>query len=251
MPRLFLGNLGYDCRTRDLEALFKGYGEVSNINVKGKYGFVEIESKEDAEDAIHDLDGKSFNGGRIRIEFSNSYTGDYRGGSSRRSRSRDRYDAPPRFSDGRFRKSNYRIVVDNLSSRTSWQDLKDYMGKAGEVTYTSVKRPRAGEGLVEFADRSGMERAIRDLDDTRLDGNYIRLEMERRSFSRSRSRSRGRRRSSRSRSRSRSRRSRRSRSTSRRSRSRPRKSSRSQSRTRRSSGSKPRKSRSRSRSNSR
>jgi len=248
MPRLFLGNLGYDCRTRDLEDLFKNYGPVSNINVKGKYGFVEIDNKEDAEDAIHDLDGKSFNGGRIRIEFSNAYTGDYRGGSSRgRSRSRDRYDAPPRFSDGRFRKSNYRIVVDNLSSRTSWQDLKDYMGKAGEVTYTSVKRPRAGEGLVEFADRHGMERALRDLDDTRLDGNYIRLSLERRSGSRSRSRSRGRR-HSRSRSRSRSRRSRRSRSTSRRSRSRsrPRRSSRSQSRTRRSSGSKPRKSRSRS-----
>ena len=32
--------------------------------MKGKYGFIEIDEKEDAEDAIKDLDGKSFNGGR-------------------------------------------------------------------------------------------------------------------------------------------------------------------------------------------
>ena len=37
--------------------------------MKGKYGFVEIESKEDAEDAIHDLDGKSFNGGRLVLSL--------------------------------------------------------------------------------------------------------------------------------------------------------------------------------------
>jgi len=37
MPRLFLGNLGYDCRTSDIERMFKGYGDVRNINIK-KYG---------------------------------------------------------------------------------------------------------------------------------------------------------------------------------------------------------------------
>jgi len=118
MPRLFLGNLGYDCSTRDIEKIFKGYGEIRNVNIKGKFGFLEIEDKEDAEDAIRDLDGKSFNGGRIRIEYSNAYTGDDRRGRSR-DRSRDREG---RFSDGRFRKTNYRIVIDNLSGRTSWQN---------------------------------------------------------------------------------------------------------------------------------
>jgi len=205
MPRLFLGNLGYDCSTRDIEKIFKGYGEIRNVNIKGKFGFLEIEDKEDAEDAIRDLDGKSFNGGRIRIEYSNAYTGDDRRGRSR-DRSRDREG---RFSDGRFRKTNYRIVIDNLSGRTSWQDLKDYFSKAGEVSYTSVRRPKPGEGLVEFRDRESMEYALKELDDTKLDGNYIRCFEERRTPSRSRSRSRSRRRrrdNSRSRSRSRSRR---------------------------------------------
>ena len=36
-----------------------------NINIKGKFGFVEIDNEDDAEDAIKDLDGKSFNGGRL------------------------------------------------------------------------------------------------------------------------------------------------------------------------------------------
>jgi len=211
MPRLFLGNLGHDCRLRDIEKLFKNYGELRNVNIKGKYGFLEMDDREDAEDAIKDLDGKSFNGGRIRIEFSNAYTGgDNRRGRSRE-KSRDRDGR--RFSDGRFRKSNYRIIVENLNSRTTWQDLKDFMCKAGEVVYTSVRRPTPGEGLVEFRDRDAMEYAIKELDDQKLDGNYIRCMEEKRSPSRSRSRSRSRR-YSRSRSRSR-----RSRSRSRRSRS--------------------------------
>lgn len=28
MPRLFLGNLGHDCRSRDIEKLFKDYGTI-------------------------------------------------------------------------------------------------------------------------------------------------------------------------------------------------------------------------------
>ena len=64
MPRLFLGNLGHDCRERDIEKLFKGYGDLKHVNIKGPYGFVELDDKRDAEDAIKDLNGKTFNGGR-------------------------------------------------------------------------------------------------------------------------------------------------------------------------------------------
>ena len=77
---------------RDIEKMFKGYGDLRNINIKvspplntlehavrehpqGQYGFLEIDDKEDAEDAIKDLNGKSFNGGRIKIEFSYAYSG--------------------------------------------------------------------------------------------------------------------------------------------------------------------------------
>ena len=50
---------------------------------KGQYGFMEIEDRHDAEDAIKDINGKSFNGTRIKVEFSHAYSGndrDRRGG---------------------------------------------------------------------------------------------------------------------------------------------------------------------------
>merc|ERR1712025_919589 len=120
----------------------------------------------------------------------------------------DRRDREPhrgrQISDGKFKRTNYRLVVENLSSRTSWQDLKDFMRKAGDITYTTVNRGTRGEGLVEFSDREGMEYALRELDDTKLDGKRIRLVEEKRSPSRSRSRNNRRRERRRSESRSRS-----------------------------------------------
>ena len=35
-------------------------------------------------------------------------------------------------------RTGYRVVVENLSSSTSWQDLKDFMRQAGEVNYTNT-----------------------------------------------------------------------------------------------------------------
>merc|ERR1712128_39821 len=198
MPRLFLGNLGHDCRERDIEKFFHGYGDLKHVNIKGPYGFVELDDKRDAEDAIRDLNGKSFNGGsRIRIEYAqgNDRGGerDRRGGGGferRDNRGGGDRSGGRQVSDGKFKRTNYRLVGENLSSRTSWQDLKDFMRKAGDITYTTVNRGNRGEGLVEFTDREGMEYAIKELDDTKLDGNRIRLTEERKGGSRSNSRKR-------------------------------------------------------------
>merc|ERR1711973_49594 len=110
-------------------------------------------------------------------------------------------------------KTDYRIVVENLSSRTSWQDLKDYFRSAGEISYANVAR--SGEGIVEFASRKGLDYALDHADDLELDGRRLKIYEEGRgrgggggrgrSRARSRSRSRDRSRSkSRDRSRSRS-----------------------------------------------
>ncbi|XP_055908111.1 serine-arginine protein 55 isoform X1 [Eupeodes corollae] len=156
---------------------------------------------------------------------------------SKNSRSSSRYGPPLR--------TEYRLIVENLSSRVSWQDLKDYMRQAGEVTYADAHKQRRNEGVVEFASLSDMKTAIEKLDDTDLNGRRVRLVEDRRG---GRSGGRGRSRSSSSRSRSRSRR--RSRSRSRRSsRSRSKSHSRSKSRGARSKSKSVVKSRSRSRSN--
>ena len=52
MPRLFLGNLGHDCRQRDIEKLFDGYGELRNINIKVSYESGDGHDVTDADDGL-------------------------------------------------------------------------------------------------------------------------------------------------------------------------------------------------------
>ena len=37
-------------------------------------------------------------------------------------------------------RTDYRLIVENLSSRVSWQDLKGYMRQAGEVTFADAHK---------------------------------------------------------------------------------------------------------------
>lgn len=225
--RVYVGGLPHGVRERDVERFFKGYGRTRDILIKNGYGFVEFEDYRDADDAVYELNGKEILGERVTVEPAR---GTARGGGSRRDNDRyDRYDR--RGGGSRFEKSRrdsrnssrygpplrteYRLTVENLSSRVSWQDLKDYMRQAGEVTYADAHKQRKNEGVVEFATSSDMKTAIDKLDDTELNGRRIRLVEDR--GSRNGRNGRARSRSSSSRSRSRSRRRTRSRSRSRRS----------------------------------
>jgi arginine/serine-rich splicing factor 4/5/6 len=214
--KVYLGNLSYDIRERDLEKFLKGYGRIRNISVKEGYGFAEFEDRRDAEDAVKDLDGKTIDGRRVRVEHtrdsrfdggrSGGGGGGGGGGSGGGSYGRGKVTSGPPG-----QRTGYRLVVENLSSSTSWQDLKDYMRQAGEVTYTNTHQNRNGEGIVEFGSRGDMEYALDKLDGSELAGRRIKLYEENkgrgggRSRSRSRSSPRRRDRESRSRSRSRSR----------------------------------------------
>ncbi|XP_045503899.1 serine-arginine protein 55 isoform X8 [Colias croceus] len=218
--RVYVGGLPFGVRERDLEKFFKGFGRIRDILIKNGYGFVEFEDYRDADDAVYELNGKELLGERVSVERARGVP-----------RGSDRWGgrdgkAPPRAraprssqptSDYNYRygpptRTEYRLIVENLSSRISWQDLKDYMRQAGEVTYADAHKQHRNEGVVEFATHSDMRAAIEKLDGTELNGRRIRLVEDRRS-SRRRSRSS----SSRSRSRSRPRRGSRSRSRSRRS----------------------------------
>lgn len=62
--RVYLGNLPDSARERDVEKFLKGYGKLREVALKNGYGFVEFDDYRDADDAVHDLDGKDFLGGR-------------------------------------------------------------------------------------------------------------------------------------------------------------------------------------------
>jgi len=175
---------------RDIEDVFNYYGEIRRIDIKNGFGFVEFYDDRDADDAINGEDGKELRGRRMHVEPSRGGGDRGRGGGAG-------------YGGKRYK---WRLRVEGLDSRTSWQDLKDFARKAGEVAFTDVQSNRGKkEGVIEYTNEDDMIYALKKLDDTKLDGTYVRLYEENKGGGRSESRSRSpRRKDKRSRSRSRS-----------------------------------------------
>ncbi|KAM4662625.1 serine/arginine-rich splicing factor 5-like isoform 2-T2 [Discoglossus pictus] len=125
--RVFIGRLNPAAREKDVERFFKGYGRIRDIDLKRGFGFVEFEDPRDADDAVYELDGKELCSERVTIEHARLRSrGGGRGGIGGRGRYPDRFSsrrgprsdrsAPP------IRTEN-RLIVENLSSRVSWQPI--------------------------------------------------------------------------------------------------------------------------------
>jgi len=72
---IYVGNLDYRVNENDLEEVFSEYGTVSSAKVimdkfngrsKG-FGFVEMEKQDEAEKAIQELDGATFENRKIMV----------------------------------------------------------------------------------------------------------------------------------------------------------------------------------------
>jgi len=214
--KLFVGHVSADARSKDLERFFRDNGfskSVTEVVVKAGYGFVIFDDRRDADDAIFELNGKEFMNYKLQVEYAKPNGrsedrggGRYGGGGERGGgfRSRDdrgrgggrNGDREERFSSKYTRPYNteHRVYINNLSSRCNWQDIKDYFRQAGEVTFAKCHREQVGEGVVEFATREAMVKAVEKLNNTELFGKKLRLSCDA-SNSRSRSRSRSKRRS--------------------------------------------------------
>ena len=93
--KLYVGNLGFDVSSSDLEQLFASHGTVDSANVitdrstgqsKG-FGFVEMSSNAEAEAAIAAVDGKEFGGRTLKVnEARPRPAGGGGGGGGRRGR---------------------------------------------------------------------------------------------------------------------------------------------------------------------
>jgi len=73
--KLYVGNLSFDTTQQDLEKLFAEIGTVTSTNIiedreTGRprgFGFVEMSSKEDGQNAITQLNGKEFDGRQLKV----------------------------------------------------------------------------------------------------------------------------------------------------------------------------------------
>ena len=128
----------------------------------------------DAEDAVYGRDGYNFDGIRLRCELSKDTGGRFGGGRGFDDRGRGGYGRDDGFGQrgrGGGKRTEFGVIVTNLPRSTSWQDLKDFFRKAGDVVYTDVNN-NTGEGIVEFSNRDDMEQAIDKLDDTEFKNRY-------------------------------------------------------------------------------
>lgn len=239
MPtRVFLAKLSFQTTEDDILDFFRSYGRITEIMIKMGYAFVEFSDPRDADDAVHDMDGKYMLGCRVVVDWARTNPfrsgggggggGGGRRGSPRGWRRRSRSPGPARGGGGGGRRGHeYKVVIKNLSTRISWQDLKDEFRRCGEINFANAHHIKDREGFVAFAREKDMRRAVEEMNGKDLNGRKIEVLVDEdsvKSPSRSRSRSRSRsgkrsRSKSRSRSRSRGRKSRRSRSGSRSSRS--------------------------------
>jgi len=86
--KIYVGNLSYDVSQADLEQMFGAHGTVQSVQIitdrdtgrsKG-FGFVEMESNEEAEAAMSALDGKDSGGRALKVNEAKPRTSSGGGG---------------------------------------------------------------------------------------------------------------------------------------------------------------------------
>jgi len=169
--RIYVGGLPQNIRESEIEDIFYKYGKIVAVDIHSRadpaFAFVDFEDPRDAEDAVKEKDGDKFENYRLKVEFPKASG---RGGG----RDNDRFGSDRgrggyvrgRGRGGPIRRTDHRVLISGMPPSGSWQDLKDHMREAGEVTYTDVYKD--GTATVEFGCKSDMEWAVKNLDDTKF-----------------------------------------------------------------------------------
>ncbi len=85
---IYVGNLSSDVTEEDLREAFGAFGELSSVSlIKDRFsgesrgfGFVEMPSKDEAQAAIDELNGKELKGKNLNVNEARPRTDDRRGG---------------------------------------------------------------------------------------------------------------------------------------------------------------------------
>jgi RNA recognition motif-containing protein len=85
---------------------------------------------------------------------------------------------------GRGDESGTQLFVSNLSSATTWKELKDHFRQCGEVAHAEVKSNPQGQskgfGTVSFSTREEAEEAINQMNGSELQGSQLEVRFDQR-----------------------------------------------------------------------
>jgi len=202
---VYVGNISSRVREKDMRRKFEKYGKIRRLELLRDFAFVDYDDPDDARDAIEGLDGYEMEGRSLQVALARSKgPGGRSPGRDDRGRGRMGHEIGSGIRGGavRGRRDNC-VLVKNLSSKTGWQDLKDWARQCGAVEYADIWTDRGKKyGVIKFENKKDIKYALEKLDDQYLDGRYVRVFEDNGTWTASVSKSRS---SSRSKSRSRSR----------------------------------------------
>ncbi|KAF5392555.1 hypothetical protein D9757_002170 [Collybiopsis confluens] len=178
--RVYVGNLSYDVRYRDLMEFMRGAGEVlfaevlvTPMGVSKGCGIVEFTSQEEAQRAIRELSEMTLLGRPVYIredrENESRFGATPVPGKIGMAMAGQGFNAPPPprpASHNHFGSTNpgNQLYVGNLPYQAGWQDLKDLFRTAGNIIRADINigadgRPK-GSGTVVFETAKDAQQAI-------------------------------------------------------------------------------------------
>ncbi len=84
MINIYVGNLPYTVRNEDLKEVFEEFGSVKSAEIifdrrtkrSRGYGFVEMDERDEGQDAISELNGSDYEGRQLRVDESQPHLKD-------------------------------------------------------------------------------------------------------------------------------------------------------------------------------
>lgn len=141
MVKLFIGNLPREATEQEIRSLFEQYGKVLECDIIKNYGFVHIEDKTAAEDAIRNLHHYKLHGVNINVEASKNKS-----------------------------KASTKLHVGNISPTCTNQELRAKFEEYGPVIECDIVKDYA---FVHMERAEDAVEAIRGLDNTEFQGELL------------------------------------------------------------------------------
>ncbi|CAP33606.2 Protein CBG15138 [Caenorhabditis briggsae] len=154
LDTVFVGNLPFKTKESQVEDMFQQYGFIRNIKIKREFGcaiaFVQFRESSDADFAVYGVNNAVVGNFRVYTDLTTGFVEPW-------SYSYDAFEIPK---ESKLRPLKFLVIVDNLPSSASWQDVKDHMRDTHGIKSTNVdfKTDRA---YVEFEDQRGAEYAVK------------------------------------------------------------------------------------------
>ncbi|XP_036404947.1 RNA-binding protein 4.1 isoform X1 [Megalops cyprinoides] len=145
MVKIFIGNLSQDTTAEELRALFSQYGKISECDIVKNFGFVHMDDKAEAEEAIRNLHHYELNGLAMNVEMSRSKS-----------------------------KASTKLHVGNINSSCTNQELRAKFEEYGPVVECDIVKDYAFVHMERVED--AME-AISGLDNTAFQGKLMSVKL--------------------------------------------------------------------------